>query len=276
MKRITYLFSAVALYQAVLFGAAFASEPISADVIEAMQAADVVILGEVHDNPAHHRIQAEAVSAIDARAVVWEMLTEEGAARVNARVVSDPEKLREEIRWAELGWPPLSMYLPIFGAAPDALVFGALVPRPAARAAMETGPAVAFGADAARYGLTIPLPGDEQAEREADQMRAHCDALPVEILPQMVAIQRLRDAVLTRAILNALEETGGPVAVITGNGHARKDRGVPTFLARMRPGVRVFVLGQSEDGLIEGEYDVVLDSPAAEREDPCAAFAPSN
>ncbi len=272
MRKATCLFGALALVLAAPFGAAFAADTIPSSIKDAMRAADVVILGEVHDNPDHHRVQAEAVAAISPTAVVWEMLTEEAAGLVNAELVAAPDKLARTIRWAESGWPPLTMYMPIFRAAPQAPVYGALVPRPAARAAMETGPAVAFGADAARFGLTIPLPSDEQAAREADQQRAHCDALPAELLPQMVAIQRLRDAVLTRAILRAVEETGGPVAVITGNGHARKDRGVPTFLVRMRPGLRVFVLGQSEAGEIEGTYDFVLDSPAAEREDPCAAF----
>ncbi|MEY8838978.1 ChaN family lipoprotein [Cribrihabitans sp. XS_ASV171] len=276
MKKAIRLFGAIALVLAASFRAAFAAEPIPAEIQHAMRAADVVILGEVHDNPAHHRIQAEAVEAIGPSAVVWEMLTEEAAGLVNAELIAAPDKMAETIRWAESGWPPLAMYLPVFRAAPGAPVYGALVPRPAARAAMETGPAVAFGADAARFGLTIPLPPEEQSAREADQQRAHCDALPTELLPRMVAIQRLRDAVLTRAILRAVEETGGPVAVITGNGHARKDRGVPAFLARMRPGLRVFVLGQSEDGQIEGTYDAVLDSPAAEREDPCAAFTKTN
>ncbi|WP_372570795.1 ChaN family lipoprotein [Ruegeria jejuensis] len=254
------------------FRAAFASELIPADILAQMKQADVVILGEFHDNPRHHQIQAEAVRALQPKAVVWEMLTEEAAARVNRNLISDEYKLALELKWAELGWPPLEMYLDIFRAAPDAPLHGALVPRAAARSAMERGAAVALGADAARYGLTIPLPADEQAARIADQHAAHCEALPEDMLPQMVEVQRLRDAVLARTTLEALGEDGAPVAVITGNGHARKDYGIPVYLARRRPGVKVFVLGQSEDGKLQGEFDAVIDSPAAEREDPCKAF----
>lgn len=249
---------------------------IGRDLLGRMTGADVVILGETHDNPRHHAIQAEAVSAIRPSAVVWEMLTEKSADLVNARLISDPQKLAETVRWAELGWPPLAMYLPVFRAAPEAKLYGALVPREAARRAMETGAQTAFGADAALFGLTVPLPAGEQAAREADQLAAHCNAIPAEMLPQLVAIQRLRDAVLARAVLRAVDETGGPVAVITGNGHARQDRGVPGYLARLRPGLRLFVLGQSEDGAIEGAFDAVIDSPAVEREDPCAAFTGGN
>ncbi|MEO1108685.1 MAG: ChaN family lipoprotein [Pseudomonadota bacterium] len=245
------------------------------DVIAAMQAADVVILGEIHDNPDHHKVQTEAIELIAPSAVVWEMVTEEGAQRLAQTAASNPEELGRILRWAETGWPPLSMYYPIFQAT-DAPVYGAMVPRAAARAAMDRGAATALGADAARYGLTVPLPAQEQAAREADQLVAHCNALPEQVLPQMVAIQRLRDAVLTRSILQAMDDTGGPVAVITGNGHARKDRGIPTFLSRLRPGLKVFVLGQSEEGQIEGTFDVVIDSPVVDRDDPCQAFEVQN
>jgi uncharacterized iron-regulated protein len=88
----------------------------------------------------------------------------------------------------------------------------------------------------------------------------------------MVEVQRLRDAVLARATIEALDDDGAPVVVITGNGHARKDRGIPVYLARRRPGVNVFVLGQSEDGRVDGDFDAVIDSPPAEREDPCKTF----
>ncbi|WP_298850505.1 ChaN family lipoprotein [uncultured Ruegeria sp.] len=274
MKKLAILACVLGLTVAVARPGS-SEELIPDDVMSAMQNADVVILGEVHDNPRHHLVQAEALEAISPSAVVWEMVTEEGAQRLAQKAVADPEELNRILKWAESGWPPLSMYYPVFEAS-SAPVYGAMVPRSAARAAMERGAATALGADAARYGLTVPLTPEEQAAREADQLAAHCDALPTEMLPQMVAIQRLRDAVLARAVVRAMEETGGPVAVITGNGHARKDRGVPTYLARLQPGWKVVTVGQSEDGVIDGGFDVVIDSPTVEREDPCAAFQVQN
>ncbi|TDK42243.1 ChaN family lipoprotein [Antarcticimicrobium luteum] len=243
-----------------------------ADALAAMAGADVVLLGEIHDNPAHHRLQAEAVSALAPRAVVWEMLTAEAAARLDAAVIGDPAALAAATDWETSGWPPLQLYLPVFRAAAGASQYGALVPRSAAREAMETGAAAAFGAEAARFGLTVPLGAAEQAAREADQMENHCNAMPAEMLPMLVAIQRLRDAVLARAVLRALDETGGPVVVITGNGHARADRGVPVYLRRAAPDVSLYSLGQSEAGQIAGAFDAVLDGPVTERPDPCAAF----
>jgi len=234
---------------------------------------DVAVLGEVHDNPAHHAEQAEQVARLQPAAIVFEMLTEEQAARVTPELRGDAEALGEALDWSESGWPDFTMYHPIFTAAPKAAIIGALVPRNAARAVFDTGPAEAFGPEAARYGLDRDLDPAEQTTREAMQMSAHCDALPEEMLPGMVAVQRLRDAVLARAIVRAMDETGGPVAVITGNGHARRDWGVPAVLAEVAPDLDVWVLGQTEDDRpLEGGFDMVKSAPAADRPDPCAAF----
>ncbi|WP_297774467.1 ChaN family lipoprotein [uncultured Roseovarius sp.] len=236
-------------------------------------AQDVAILGEVHDNPAHHAEQAAQVARLQPAAIVFEMLTEAQAALVTPELRGDAEAMAEALDWAESGWPDFSMYHPIFTAAPEAVIYGALVPRPVAREVFDTGPVEAFGAEVTRYGLDRDLDPAEQATREAMQMSAHCDALPEDILPGMVAVQRLRDAVLARAVVQAIDETGGPVAVITGNGHARRDWGVPAVLAEVAPDLDIWVLGQTEDGRpLEGGFDVVKTAPAAERPDPCAAF----
>jgi len=234
---------------------------------------DVVILGEVHDNPAHHAEQAARVARIAPRALVFEMLTPEQAAQVTPDLIADAGEMADALDWAGSGWPAFAFYYPIFAAAPEASIHGALVPRDAARAVFETGAAEAFGPEAAAYGLTEPLPEPEQAAREAMQMSAHCDALPGEMLPGMVAVQRLRDAVLARAVMRAMAETGGPVAVITGNGHARRDWGVPAYLARVAPDLDLYVLGQTEEGAaLEGGFDEVVSAPAVDRPDPCDAF----
>lgn len=236
-------------------------------------AQDVAILGEVHDNPAHHAEQAARVTQIRPKAIVFEMLTAEQAARFTPDMRGDQAKLEAALGWTESGWPDFSMYYPIFAAAPDAAIYGAQVPREAARAVLSHGPAASFGAQASRYGLDHALLPEEQAARETLQKEAHCDALPPEMLPGMVAIQRLRDAVLARATIEALEATGGPVAVITGNGHARRDWGVPAYLTKVAPDLDIWVLGQTEDDRpLDGGFDLITSAPAVERPDPCAAF----
>ncbi len=247
----------------------------SADpVLEAIAGAEpaVVVLGETHDNPHHHARQARIVAAIDPAALVFEFLTAEQASRhVPGAAETD---LETALGWdSATGLPDFSMYYPIFAAAPGAEVRGARVPRNRAREAMQLGVSEVFSGPAALFGLDAPLPEAEQAQRQALQAESHCNALPEEMLPLMVAVQRLRDAELARATLAALDTAGPPVVVITGNGHARKDRGVPAMLKRARPGLRVFALGQAEgEGTPPGRFDLVVSSRPVDREDPCAAF----
>lgn len=240
---------------------------------EGMGDADVVLLGEVHDNALIHARQAELVKLIAPRALVFEMLTSEQAAKAVPEVRKDRVTLEGALGWAGSGWPDFTMYYPIFKAGRDAEFYGAAVPRNDAYAAMEKGVPESFGEGAARFGLTTALPGDEQAAREALQHIAHCEALPQEMLPVMVELQRLRDAVLARTVLEALAATGGPVVVITGNGHVRKDWGVSALLEKAQPGLGVFAMGLVEgDGEEEGQFDDVERFPEAKREDPCAVF----
>jgi len=235
---------------------------------------DILISGEIHDNPAHQLGHAAHARDLPAKAIVMEMLTPDQAALVTPALIADQAALGDALGWAASGWPDFAAYYPVFSAAPQAQYFGAAVPAAQARAAFEAGIVDSFGPQAAAYGLTTALPASEQAEREAMQMAAHCDALPAELLPRFVDIQRLRDATLARAAIAAFDATGGPVLVVTGNGHARKDGGVPVYLERVRPGLRVIAAAQFEEGMAhEGEFETFTLAPPVQREDPCAAFA---
>lgn len=233
----------------------------------------VVILGEVHDHPAHHAVQVQAVAAMAPRALVFEMLTADQAARVSPENRADRAALESVLGWASSGWPDFAMYHPIFTAAPDAAVFGGAVPRDQMRAAFTGGAAAVFGSDAAAYGLADPLAPEDQAAREGLQQQAHCNALPPDMLPGMVEAQRLRDAALARAVVQAMAQTGGPVAVITGTGHARKDHGIPAALAVAAPDLRVLSIGQMEaDPGPDAPFDLWIVTDPVDRPDPCLAF----
>ena len=242
------------------------------DLVQLLSDADVVILGEVHDNAAHHRTQAVLLTALKPKAVVWEMITQAQAETLAGQDLVDADHVSVLLDWPNSGWPEFALYAPVFVAAKDAQQFGGQVPRSAAGAVMELGAADYFGQDARIFGLDAPLREAEQVAREADQMVNHCNAMPAEMLPMLVEFQRLRDATLASAVVQALQATGGPVAVITGNGHARRDRGMPVYLAKARPDLTVLVVGQAEAGQISGLFDLVLDADPIERPDPCLAF----
>ncbi len=250
------------------------AEQITPEELADLPPADVVILGEVHDNPIHHANQTAAVGAIGAKALVFEMLTDAQALQVRPQFLVSEEALEGALGWSESGWPDFAMYYPIFVAAKDLSYFGGALPRDEVRRAVGEGAAAVFGDGSTMFGLDLPLPEEEQLVREAGQLEAHCDALPEAMLGGMVEAQRLRDAALARAVIAAFQETGGPVAVIAGAGHARTDWGVPAALALAAPELTVLSIGQME-APPEGEppYDLWLVTEPAERDDPCAGFA---
>jgi uncharacterized iron-regulated protein len=251
-------------------------------LVARLAGADVAILGEIHDNPAHHIRQAELVEALDPAGVAFEMVPEasEEGVQVFLETGGEPGEVGPAIGWERLGWPDWELYRGVFEAAEGAYLAGGGVSRSAIRAAYEGGALGAFGQGAAAYGLDAPLPEGEQAEAEAEMVAAHCDKLPESAAAPMVEAQRLRDATFAHAVRRAMAAGGGAAVLITGNGHARTDRGVPLYLEASDPGLAVRALGQIEvdrertafADYEELPYDYVWFSAPAERPDPCAAF----
>ena len=245
---------------------------ITPDGLDSLSGFDVAFLGEMHDHPGHHLNQARAIRAIEPLALVFEMLTGAQAARAPSSW-DNAESLASALEWDGSGWPDFAIYYPIFQAAPEARIYGAAVPRDQARALFGQALPDVFEGDAERFGLDQPLSAPEQAARETLQAEAHCNALPDDLLPGMVAVQRLRDAELARVAELALQETGGPVVVITGTGHVRRDWGAPAALALAAPQITTVTLGQYEMAAPDPaltDFWIVTDAVA--RDDPCAAF----
>lgn len=266
---------------------------------ERLVGVDVVVIGEVHDNADHHVFQGEVIEAVQPAAVVFEMLGEDQATVANGTFATSDD-LAEALAWRGSGWPEFELYRPIFwslarygwvahppfpaeealwGAAGSSVpvpfaarVYGAEVSRTEARLVFESDVAAVFGEGADRFGLDLEVSPEAQAEREAGQLAAHCGALPAEILPGFVAAQRLRDARLAAAVLRALEDVGGPVVVITGNGHARTDWGVPFLLRGAAPDVAVVSIGQMEVERGAVPFDMWRITAGVVRDDPCAGF----
>ena len=128
----------------LLFGVAFLAAPLVVaegaeglhPTADAMQA-DVIFLGEQHDNPRHHAVQAAWVDALQPKAIVFEMLTEDQAARSTPKLRGTQDDLEATLGWEDAGWPDFAMYYPIFTAAPGAAIWGAAVPRDTVRRLMQ-------------------------------------------------------------------------------------------------------------------------------------------
>jgi hypothetical protein len=141
--------------------------------------------------------------------------------------------------------------------------------------------------DPAPLGLNLPLPEDVRAAMAAEQMAAHCDALPAEIAADMVESQRLRDAAFADTVLRGRALGEGPVILIAGAGHARTDRAVPAYLAAAAPHLNVVSVAfvevgpEGPDGLAHGDddapapFDFLWFTEPFDRGDPCEGFRAS-
>lgn len=261
-----------ALFALALSGAAAMGFTPDAALMAQLRGADVVILGETHDNAAHHRGQGAILQALAPRAVVFEMLSEDQAVRLDAQARKDLDGLGTLLGWETSGWPDFALYRPVFAGLGDAAVIGAAVPRDKVRAAYKDGAAAVFGADAARFGLHEALPEPEQSAREAAQFEAHCGAMPLALMGGMVAAQRFRDAAFARTVIAAQASHGRPVVMIAGTGHARTDWGMPRLLAWAAPQLKVVSVGFLEADDPTAPFDIRIPTAPAERDDPCAAF----
>ncbi len=234
----------------------------------------IVLLGERHDNSEHHRLRARLLASWLGAwydrlpLVVFEQLDREHDAALQAARLASPwapadgEAIVE--RWlgaarfdrAVWRWP---LHEPLFAAA--AAGGGQWVAgnfsRASARALMRP-------AASGRVEPDVVLVDSVQAADWPDEARlallesirvGHCDKLPSQALPGVARMQQLRDAALALAMQPA---SGRPALLIAGNGHVRRDHGVPRYLGRAAE--KALVVGFEEHGSVvpAGRYDLVV------------------
>lgn len=240
----------------------------AAALIAQLRAADVVLLGEQHDNPHHHARRGDLIAALAGcgAAVVAEHLPRGAQVAFGADLPASLAEAGFDVRgWA---WP---LHEPLFAALARSglpLLGGNLTPE-LARTIARGGEA-ALPPDLAALLAAAPLPAQAAARLDAALMDGHCGLLPERALPGLRTAQRARDAVM----LQALQACGGrPALLLAGNGHVRLDYGVGQLLRVVAPGARVLAIGfgeQGEAGLPEAAvYTHYWRTPAVERGDPC-------
>jgi uncharacterized iron-regulated protein len=258
-----------------------------------LAAARFVLLGEKHDNPDHHRLQAWVLRGLVAAgrrpAVGFEMVEVSDApaiARHLAAAPGDAAGLAEAVDWRRSGWPSWELYRPIAEAALAAglPVVATNLPRSVARTLARQGLGGADPALVARLGLDRALPAATRAAMAEEIREAHCGRIPEARIEGMIAAQRGRDAQIARSLVEASTRDGA--VLIAGTGHARHDRGVPAHLAALAPGAPVASLALVEVvrdrrepaayasgyGAARLPFDYAWFTPRVDDEDPCARF----
>lgn len=262
---------------------------ITMDTLQDMLAdADYVLLGENHDNPAHHQLQAQIIAALpwSQATVGFEQINSDQAPALEAWLENTPHGtagLDTALNWAQSGWPEWALYEPVFAALrargwrPLDLMF----PAANTRAVFSEGLGAVLEADLVeRLQPDTLFTAEQRLAMAALMADAHCGHMPAEHMQAMVDVQIARDAYMARR----LASSGERAVVITGNGHARRDWGVPVFLQRLRPQAKIVTVtltevaaDRREPGLHAtaqpGWSDVTVFTPAHDRGDPCAGLA---
>ena len=185
--------------------------------------ADIVLLGEQHDEPAHQQQHRDVVQALAARgrlaALALEM-AEQGHSTAGLPPQADEGAVRAALHWNEEAWP-WAPYAPAVMAAVAAgvPVLGANLPRERMRAAM---------ADEVLDGALDAAALD--AQREAIR-EGHCGLLPAQQLTPMARVQIARDRAMAQTLMQAYVP-GRVVVLLAGAGHVSPELGVPRHLPK--------------------------------------------
>jgi uncharacterized iron-regulated protein len=259
----------------------------------ALANARFVLLGEIHNNPDHHRLQAQLIDGLVKKgrhpAIVFEMIPGNMQGELNRLVeggVSEASKLGKALRWEERGWPDWTTYQPIAVAA-----LSASLPLVAGGLDADVQKAVAKGAPSQLYEQTVqaldlaqPLQ-PEVAEAEVREIQeGHCNLLPAAALDPMLRVQRARDASLAKAMMSANANEGA--VLIAGADHVRNDWAVPRLIRQKMPNAAVISVAfievdperttpsayMKEAPGLEKPFDFIYLTPRAELTDDCADF----
>ncbi|MCX2860404.1 ChaN family lipoprotein [Paucibacter sp. PLA-PC-4] len=241
------------------------------ELLHKLLASDYVLLGEQHDNAVHHQRRAELLSALGPRVpVVAEHMTRGQA------VLPGPALLPrlQAAGFDEKGWRwPLHEPLFVAAAAPGRLLVGGNAPREQARELARKGES-ALPDDLRAVTRAAPLDAAGAKALDTDLVQGHCGMLAGERLVGMGWAQRARDAAMWLSLQAAAQAQGKPAVLVAGNGHVRRDYGVPHLIAAQQPAARVASVGFVETGAkTQGlPYHYVWITAAPAREDACAGM----
>ena len=258
---------------------------------KALANARFVLLGEIHDNPDHHRLQARLIDGLVSKgrrpAIVFEMIPANLQPELDRHVkggVREASKLGKALRWEERGWPDWAIYQPIAEAA-----LQAALPLKAGGLGADVQKALAKGEQSPIYTQTMkdldlarPIK-PEAVEAEAHEIKeGHCNLLPAAAVEPMIKMQRALDASLAKAMASAGAADGA--VLIAGAGHVRNDWAVSHLIRQNLPDATVvsvaFIEVDPERTMpseymktvpgLEKPFDFIYLTPSADVTDHCA------
>lgn len=260
-----------------------------ATLLARINTADVLLLGETHDNPQHHENQQKLLKArieSGARpALMMEQLDAENQAALDLALSGSNRD--EALNSADglIRFSDKQFYTPLLAIAYDNRlpVIAANIPRQQLQPVIWRGYAAYDADELKRLAVEAVWSESRQNYLVTHMGGAHCGQLREELREGLARSQRLRDALMADS---AISSVGHGVVAIVGRDHARRDIGLPLYFANRAPSARIFSIGLvevSEDitdpthyeaasATGEAPFDVIWFSPRADRDDPCANF----
>lgn len=220
-------------------------------VIQRAADARFVLIGEIHDNADHHRIQArilgDMVRSGRRPALVMEQFDVDQQEKLNA-TVQNGEALDKRLRGLSnlmrktWDWPH---YEPMvsFGLQQKMPLIAANLSRDALRSVARNGVDALGTGEAERLAIDAVWSPDKEKQLVREVTLGHCGKVPDHMLQAIAKSQRVRDAVMADMLL--MSKKNGAIAIF-GRGHVRRDMGVPLYLAARAPDASVLSVGLME------------------------------
>jgi uncharacterized iron-regulated protein len=254
---------------------------------DALEQHDILLLGEKHDNPDHHRLRLYLLQPLLTQSTVsmvaLEMMTSTQQPALDQPEIlttASAEALQAHLQWDAQGWP-WPVYEPLLLA-----IIQADVPMRAANLDRSEVLAIYRGDAAASStsGSPQPLNQSQLDQLYTDIDISHCGMLPESQFPNMVRVQQARDQRMADSLAQPLESTAqaaGKRVLIAGNYHIRHDLGVSNYLPNDAPRAlavaflevdadRPYATDYLPQVLPKAAYDYIWFTPAVRIDDYCA------
>ena len=242
----------------------------SNELVQQVVRARLILIGERHDQPDHHRIQAWLIDQLtEQRTVGFEMLAE--PLHDALRKATNTSAVETLSQWTKSGWPPFSIYKPIFEAA-----FRGQHELAAVHPTRKQVKAVLMGLSIGEHAKTdvSAVPPNGLAALKADIKASHCGHANPQMTQAMTRAQIFKDRFMLKNLIEKSE--GRSRVLIAGNGHVRKDYGIPVHVPSELKTVSIGLIeaGQTIDVARYGpeRFDYVWFTPMLDDVDPCVKF----
>lgn len=217
-------------------------------IADAMAHADVVYLGEEHNDEVGHRLEAElfrlAASQNRPVALSLEMFEQDVQPVVDeylADLIRDKDFLSDSRPWPNY----VAAYAPLIGIAHARKlpVIAANAPRRYVNLVSRLGPEALDGLPATARGWLAPLPLPSASAAYAAKFRHEMGAMGQHSGQGLLSAQVLRDATMAWAIARYERAHPGTLVVqVNGKFHSEGGLGVPEQLKKYDPGLKQLVV----------------------------------